>query len=479
MQFEDAEKANRALQANLSPRYVQLDNYGRWVAGTQYDGLPDWFTGGPEEKPLWERAPCIVYPVVQIAIRSNVDLVFGEGRFPEITARPAEDESDEENGTDEDESSDVDRFISEYHKLSRFKSHCRDAFADAQGCGTAVGLHGHRDGIPFNELVPAKWCTPVLDAHGATISLEIRYPYLDEYKRADGKWALRCLIYRRVIDAARDVTYKPVEASESGTEPTKWVEDPAQAISHNLGFCPVVWYPFMKGASPVNRIDGRPIHELLLDEIRGHDIALSQKHRCALLSEPQPWETGVEEGYNPTGTGRTATLPATEFGGNPERGDFTGERRGSYVMKSAQPARKKGPGWMWSYPDQNTKLGYLAFPDGLLKSMDEHCLDLLTKIEDGLCVVLPKPAQFKFAAAVSGKALDQVKARQYDRCDQYRDDLEDHFLLPSVRMQLRIAERVGPILKVSGIEKVLPVLRGAKPIANDGGTEPKSSPVAA
>ncbi len=476
MEFQGIEQAARAIAANTSPRYKRLEALESWTNGTQYRGRPDWWTGGPEEKPLWERAPCISYPVVDIAIRSNVDLVFGEGRFPSFTARPGEDESEEEAGLGETDSDALDRFFREYHKLARFPSHCRDAFGAAQGCGTAIAIHGHRFGVPFADLIPAKWGNPKLAGDGTVDTLDIRYPYLQEFQLPDGKWAVKAMLYRRVIDAALDTTYLPAEAQETGGEPN-WVVDSSRTVPHGLGFCPVVWYPFMRGCQPVNIIDGKAIHALLTDEIQGHDIALSQKHRCTLLAEPQPYECGVEPGFNPTASGREAIVPATEFGGVPGR-DATGDARGVYrTGGGTSPARKKGPGWMWSYPDKDTKVDYLKFPSEVLKSMDEHCLDLLNKIEDSLCVVLPKPGQFKFAGAVSGTALKTVKQRQYDRCDQYRDDLWNNFLLPSLNMQLRIAARAGAQLKVPGATNIAGLL--TRSAASPDNARPASSPAAA
>src|SRR5678816_855169 len=144
---DSLEEAQRAALANMPPRYLELDALEKWTKGTQYDGRPDWWTGGAQEAPLWERKPCVVYPIVQIAISSNTDLVLGEGRFPTPTTKPGEDEGeasedddaatldpeDSANGLSEEDSDTIDRFIREYHKISRFKSHTREAFDAAQG----------------------------------------------------------------------------------------------------------------------------------------------------------------------------------------------------------------------------------------------------------------------------------------------------------------------------------------------------------
>lgn len=454
------DEAARAIAANVSPRYIRLEETERWKSGEQYNHMPSWWTGGAAEVPRWERKPCIVYPVVDVASGSNTDLMLGEGRFPEITSRPGEDEGEKEGGLNEPDSQKLDSFLVEYHKLSRFKAHCREALTTAQASGTAIAINGHRNGRPFADLIPAKWGNPKLGADRAVTELEIRYPYLDEVKGPDGKWTVKAKLYRRVITETEDIVFFPAEAREDGAEP-KWTRDDAQSITHNLGFCPVVWYPFMRGCAPVNEIDGKAIHANLKDEIHGLDLALSTHHTCLLNSEPQPVEIGVDNDYNPTGElGRMAVVPSTERGGMMGEGAIgdPGKITGAYLEATPPPARKKGGGFVWRYPNEKTKVEYLAFPTGLLKEQEEACDAELSKIEQALAVVLPKPSQFKFAGAVSGKALRETKSRQFDRCDQYRDDFEAGFLIPSVNMQLRIAQRAREQLKVPGIGDALPIL---------------------
>lgn len=460
--FEGAEEAQKAIEANTSPRYKRLEGYERWVNGRQYDGMCSWWD---DDVPLWDRAPCIVYPIVQIAIQSNTDLVLGEGRFPSFSAKPDEDEEDETSGTDEESAEDIDRYLCEYHRLSRFRAHCRDAFSAAQGCGTAVAIHGARNGKPFANLIPAKWANPLipgtdgkditgLDPEGRVLKVEIRYPYLDEYKKPDGRWAVRAMLYRRVIDQMRDCTYLPAEAKRNGVEPD-WKEDPALTTEHGFGFCPVIWYPFMRGCAPVNVIDGRPIHCDITDEIRQHDVALSQRHRGALLSEPQPVEIGVEPGHNPTEMGRSAAVYSTEKGGAVSPSNPV---TGSYGGGSGKVARKKGPGYVWRYPDPGTKVEYLVYPADALKAQDDNARDLRVKLMHSLGVVILDHEAVQGIRQISGKALEAVKQMQLDRCDQFRDDIRDGFLLPSIDMQLRISQKLGASLRVSGIEKMIPAL---------------------
>lgn len=456
--WDDAQKA---IEANTSLRWKRLENLERWAAGTQYQGRPNWFN--EEDVPLWEREPCIVYPIVQIAIQSNVDLVLGEGRFPTFSSKPSEDEAEDENGLGEEDSATLDRFIAEHHKICSFHAHAREAFEASQKCGTTITIHGVRNGLPFGDVIPAKWGTAKLDADGAVTELEIRYPYLEEYRRPDGKWATRAKIYRRVVDAVFDTTFLPAEASARFTDDPNWTVDKNLSVKHELGFCPAIWYAHMKGCAPVNQVDGHAIHELVLDEIQAHDIARSQWHRCALLSEPQICETGVEPGHNPTASGRTVVVPTTAKGGaitdeNPVNGAFsaTGPTKG---------ARKKGPGHVWQYPNSETKISTLTFPADALKAQQENCTDLRIKLQESMCVVLLEPENLKSLARMSGRALEALRQRQLDRCSQYRDDFAERFLRPTIDMQLRIAQRVGRGLRVPGIKKVLPILNRFQ---NDG-----------
>jgi hypothetical protein len=453
--YQGADKVPALLNANTTPRYKRLERLESWVNGTQYNDRPcGWFE---DAAPLWERRPCVVYKAVELAIGSYVDLIFGESRFPAFTSRPGEDEADDEAGLGEDDSKLLDRFIGKHHDLCHFPTYCREGLKAAMGTGTAVGIHGHRNGKPFAELVPSKWCTPTLDAEGKVLSLEIRYPYVDEYKKPDGQWAVRVRIYRRVIDTTKDTTFYPVDAKEDGSVPATWTVDPSKSVDHLLGFCPAVWYAHMKGCQPVNVIDGKAIHASTTDEIQAHDIARSQWHRCALLSEPQYVETGVSPGYNPTGEGRPALVPSTELGGLP--GPHNPERGGYDLGIPNQGARKKGPGHVWSYPDKDTTVTAVTTPKDALEAQHANVSDLRLKVQEELCVVFLDPENIKFAATTSGKALEAIKQKQIDRCGQIRDDVRDHFLLPSIDIQLRIADRVGKDLKVPLVDKVLPIIK--------------------
>lgn len=432
---------------------MELESY---VKCAQYDGRPSWWD---LDVPLQERAPCIVYPITRIAINSNTDLVLGEGRYPELTTKIAEDEADDENGLSSDQSKEVDRFIREYHRVSRFKAGARESFNSGQGCGSVACIHGVRQGKPFQDLIPAKWCEPELDQEGAVLKLTIQYPYLEQYQDKAGDWCVRTKIYRRVIDDQNDTEFFPADAPDTRNAEIDWKPNKARSVQHKLGFCPVVWYPFMRGAQPINVVDGEAIHAFLYQEIEAHDFALSMRHRASLYAgDPQWVEIGVEQGYNPSDGGRTAMLPATPQGGAPSADNPV---VGGYVL-GAKQARKRGSSQIYQYESPDVKVELVTLPGDALTALHDNAFDLRMKLQEAMAVVFLDPENIKFAVTTSGKALAAIKQRQLDRCDQYRDDFADKFFEPSVSMQLRIAQAIlarGEKLRVPGAEKVKPLLK--------------------
>jgi hypothetical protein len=440
--MQDVPEYNRALQIyekNLSLRAKRLQGLESYVDGTQYAGLPDWFS---DTKPLWERAPCIVYPIVKNAIDSNGDLLLGQGRFPIATVE----------GLEGDNASTFEKVVARIIKQARLPAVSRVVFEAAQGAGSACAIFGVRGGRLFIDTMRAAWCS-LLAADGSVRHLEIRYPYITVIETAHGRKAV-CRLFRRVIDDKTDVTYFPVDALEDGREPKNWTVD--VEVKHSLGFCPVVWYAHMRGCPIHGDVDGKAIHERLTDEIRAHDFALSQRHRAALYAgDPQWTEIGVQPGYNPTATGRRAEVPASITGRPGERA------HAAYVSgpPTHSKARKKSPGTVWQYEDKETKVQLHALPGDALKALDDHANDLRSKLSEGLGVVFLDLDKLPSESRLSGRGLEVLKARQLDRVDNYRDDFGDRFLIPALGMLLRIAIRVG--LAIDGLDVIARIAKAS------------------
>lgn len=438
-------QANLAVRANLSPRYRRLDRFEQYVETTQYDGKPDWFVDD-DDKPLRERRPCIQYPIVAEAIDSNTDLCLGEGRFPNITV---DSDDDTEDGTDNQRKL-ANAALAKLTKVSRLKAAFRENFTHAQGCGTTLAICGFRFGRPTVDVERAKWSTPTFSADGKTLkSLEIFYPYTKELRDPDGSWRVKAYLYRRVIDEKSDTTFKPIEANVSGRLPTNWTRDNDQSFEHGLGFCPVVWYPFMIGCSTVARFDGRPIHARSMDEIFALDVSLSQRHRAAFFAgDPQIVLKNASEVRS--GIGRTLQVmresveaqarnenfaPLNPDHKNPDKFDA------NWPTTATRPALKKSPGQMWNVEGDNAEVDLLTLPGDALRAIDEDAKDLRNKVCEALAVSFTDPESIRYASALSGKAQKLLKARQLDRCDQYREDMADGLIIPVVQMLIRIMRR--------------------------------------
>ncbi len=444
--YDAALVAVRAAQSARAKHMHVLESY---VNGTQYHGRPDWFSG---ECPLWERAPCIVYPIARTAIDSNVDLVLGEKTFPAISV-PHADDVLEDGGLSKDDAELVNRWLCEFEHYARLRPVATELFASAQGCGSAVAIVGIRSGRIVVDTTRAAWCTPTLDADGAVLALEIEYPYLTQTKDASGAWIVEAMMYRRVVDAQQDVTYAPAKLANGVPD---W--KPVTTIIHGLGFCPVVWYAHQKGCSTVANYDGRAIHEHLLDEITALDFTLSQKHRAAMYAgDPQWTEAGVDSNENPAPGGRSAhSLPATMTGGpvsasNPVTGSYATPARNGSV-------RKKSPGDIWRYESPEVKVQLHTLPGDALKSIDDHAKDLKLKICEALGVVFIDPMDMPRGGELSARAIAALKARQLDRCDASRSDFGDLCLRPLVTMLFRLVTARPTGLRLPGLDKIKPLI---------------------
>lgn len=452
----------------------------------------------------------MVYQIAERAIHSNRDLCLGEGRWPAVTACPAEDDSqfDERFGLDEEDSATLNRFIEAIVHQARLRSVCGQLFESAQGCGTAVAICMVRNGKLCVDTKPAKVCTPTFNTEDPSIvdSLEIRYPYEHHYfDDEDKKHKIEVRLYRRVIDATADTTYLPIVANEHGEEPdpSRWRPDldPSKTMEHGLGFCPVVWYRHLPKCVQGEQIDGEAIHCRLLDEIDALNMALSQRQRSALLAgDPQIVETGVDEMEQPGAMGQG---PRLLMGDDVERA-WRDRRAGvaSSAPTSVNTGRKRGPGTIWSYTNENAKVDLLALPGDALKAIEDAGNANLSRLKEMLHVVLIDPESTKIGSDVSGRALEWLHNPQINRCNQYREDFGDNCILPLVNMLLRIvlakgranpaALRIGAVKssaakrkeaeaatdeapqsgpRMPGLAKILPILeRFEQPGTRDDGT---------
>jgi hypothetical protein len=471
----NSEIAIRQLRANLSPRYRKLDALERYVDGEQYRGMADFFRG--TSVPMLDRAPHLVFPIVSLAIQSHASMVCGEGRFPRITSHADEDdtEADERFGLSCDDSTALDRLVSKIAKAARLRPFARQVLESAMGCGTAVVIGCVRNGKIAVDTTRAKWCNPTFDEQNPSIlrRLEIRYPYLEEYTD-HGQPAVRCMLYRRVIDETSDITYQSARAAINGAEPDAWI--PKTVVPHNLGFCPVVWYKYRSECSTVSEIDGTAIHARLADEVTALDRDISQRDRAVLNTlDPILAEIGVDQDTQiaPSAQPPSAYFPPT-FLASGQRVEDAAEnmqwRMGGGGNRAAQQGRMRAPGMAYQYP-MGAKAEFLTLPGDAMKAGSDNIADLEARLHEALHWVPLDPKTIKLSTALSGRAIEWLHKKQIDYDNDVRTDFGDHFLLPLIDTLLRMAytlRKQGAPLMLSGLDTALPVLSRFEAEQEDG-----------
>ena len=286
-------------------------------------------------------------------------------------------------------------------------------------------------------------------------------------------------LYRRVITADADTTYRPALAAEDGAEPQWQVES---TVQHGFGFCPVVWYRFMAGCGTVAEIDGTAIHAKLTDEVTAHDFAVSQRHRATMSTlDPILVEIGVDEDEQPAPLGAMASSPymtpdmqAAEAANARYRLPRTGP------VKSG---RKRAPGMAYQYRDSEATVEMLTLPGDAMKAGTDNAQDIEAKLAESLHWVPIDPKTLQASAQMSGRAIEWLHKKQIEFCNEVRTDAEQHLLLPIVDMLLRMAlslsRRTDVALYLSGLADAAPVLASFERPAADGSQRWMPPPVEA
>ncbi len=468
-------------QANLSSRFKLLDTFDRFVEQTQYEGRPSF---SDDTAPLLQRAPSIVLGHTAEAIRSHGSMICGHARFPKLTTHGDEDDTDLDQafGLSKDDSGILDPFIAKMAKASRLQTAGRRLVEAALGCGTAVAVSGLRKGRLCVDTLPAKYCTPKQNEHGAVEAIELRFPFITEEPDLYGRMAYVVKLYRRTIDNKSDTLYVPALADRQGREPTWQV---AKSYSHDFGFCPVVWWKCLSNDLSPAEIDGNPLHKTLLEELYNLDLARSQLHRAVITTlDPIMIEIGeFGQGFTPSPMVDLVQAMDGLFMGNPKDpankqwGVFNAGRAGNVGR-----GRKRAPGMAYKYPT-GSDVKLLTLPGDSMsagernvESLQEHICDLLHWRP-----IDPKTMQ---STALSGRALHWLHKKQIDFDDELRVDFADKCLLPVVDQHLRMALLLSRKAKTAmvflpGLAKVAPILERFEAIEaelNEGDQDTDEAP---
>jgi hypothetical protein len=174
--------------------------------------------------PLKFRRPSAPYHLRKVVVDRFSGLLFSERRHPRLVVEG------------DPETEDYVRTLAEVARLWPAMVMAR-TYGGAMG-SVALGFQ-FLEGRPLVEVHDPRWTHPTFkDRYQLVLeSVEKRYMYpVDERDEETGAWKQVAYWYRRVIDETSDTLYQPCKVDNE--EPVWKV---ANKVTHNFGFCPVVW----------------------------------------------------------------------------------------------------------------------------------------------------------------------------------------------------------------------------------------------
>lgn len=227
--------------------------------------IPPGYYDAGAQFPLKFRRPTATYHLRRVIVDRFTGLLFSDRKHPfvRIEGDPATED-----------------YVRTLAEVSRLWPSMIQARTYGGAMGTSVIGFQFVDGRPVVEVDDPRWCYPTFeDRHQLKLAaLEKRYMYpVDERDPESGLWVQRAYWYRRVIDAEKDVLFKPVPVGD-GEEPEWEIE---REVVHGFGFCPRVWVQ----NSPVqDDIDGDPDCVSIDDMCEQIDALLSQANAGILAN---------------------------------------------------------------------------------------------------------------------------------------------------------------------------------------------------
>lgn len=416
-------------------RYARLASLEAYYNGTQYDGRPDFWSGGVDEVPIRERAPCIVYPLPKAATNQATRFLFGDGRFPTIAVNEVSEEDAPEAhlGLSEDEAKVLTTYLGSIAEQCGLRSAMRQLARKGLSTGTAVAVLSLRKGrFEVDATYSAKDCLPVFGPCNELVSLTVCYEFDKLVPDDSGEPRYVRHYFRRDI-TADDVLVYHDEPVEVGVSPD-WQVDAEASVHHGFGFCPAVWIPNLGDGGT----DGVSLYEDLEDEFDALNLALSQRHRgLVYFGTPQAYETGVSKSEDIASPARTAR-PARVKSGPGE-----GAEGGAFGVTATKKARRKAPDEVWSYEAPDVKLGIIETTGKAFEVASLHVADVRARILEAIDVVLLDPTTVAGKGDISAKALSYLYAPLLALVDELRECWWTHGLSKILSLMLRMTAHLG------------------------------------
>lgn len=274
----------RIARLGMTPRQQALNQLWAWYRCQHYDArkidwngrevldplehevvassgiVPPGFVDARDTLPIKFRRPSAPYALVKVIVNRFTGLLFSERMHPEIRV-----EGDLES---ED-------YVKTLAEEARLWPSMIVARSQGGAMGTACLGFQFLGGKPTVEVHDPRWVRPVFEDRSALrlSSIEKRYIFPMEVPDPDtGIVEQVPYWYRRTIDGARDVLYKPVPVGD-GEEPRWEVE---REVIHNFGFCPVVW---VKNLPVEDDLDGDPDAHGIYDTVEAIDALVAQANK--------------------------------------------------------------------------------------------------------------------------------------------------------------------------------------------------------
>ena len=375
-------------------RFWRINRLEALWNGQHYDGRPSFWNASV---PLRERAPAVQSRLPRTAGLRLAHMVAGAGAFPSVHVAS----QGYRLTLTADEVARVQALVDEIVECARVATRFRAYLVEGLKTGTAVALQMLRDGRPSVQILPAKWCTPTLDAEGCLVRLVVQY-------KAPGHLG-RLHVYRRVIGDGFDRVWQSVPAERLADASFSW-DAVKIAAETPIEFIAGTWTRNLaESVEEAFAIDGHAIAEGMEDEVEALDMELSQLYRNALYNgEPQMVRTGVD-------TDKPA-LPMGEV--KREAFSWANSVLPGWMRGESKPATVKAPGKIWDLATGSD--AKLLESTGAGAKIIAEAIDRLSRTcVDGLGVVMVDPSVIG-AGELSGRALAMLHGPQIDTADNLR-----------------------------------------------------------
>ncbi len=202
------------LPEGASDRFARLTALEKMLRGELYDHLTWSFetekAPGQGYVPIRQRRPSVDFNLAYEITQDTLAELFGDEQFPTLAVLVNGDQ-------DEDASKAVSDLVGPYGL--NFASVMAQAYEEGVIGAVGVVVHKGADGLPFYDVLPAKWCEPVYaERSNRLLALVVTYPITDEQAEQKfpgitleiGNEGQKTYWYRYVVGPNAIIDYRPL-----------------------------------------------------------------------------------------------------------------------------------------------------------------------------------------------------------------------------------------------------------------------------